>query len=163
MMFILGIVLYYKYLMSSQAPVPSGKIVTNCLRIDTYEQLIELDGSAPSYFVCQQLLVCDLFLDVFILSSSFSVFLDSLIIEFNEIDLLEERFSLAVWRHSQLVDIVQVENLLLMMNNSRVNDALSTTAFLMGTNFFTNEAFKYKEAYIVTPEGELYIVTNENF
>ena len=47
--------------------------------------------------------------------------------------------------------------------NAEEADALSTTAFLMGTNFFTNEAFKYKEAYIVTPEGELYIVTNENF
>ena len=47
--------------------------------------------------------------------------------------------------------------------NAEDADALSTTAFLMGTNFFTNEAFKYKEAYIVTPEGELFIVTNENF
>ena len=47
--------------------------------------------------------------------------------------------------------------------NAEEADALSTTAFLMGTNFFTNEAFKYKEAYIVTPEGELYIVTNESF
>ncbi|MEI0476529.1 FAD:protein FMN transferase [Brachyspira pulli] len=47
--------------------------------------------------------------------------------------------------------------------NAEEADALSTTAFLMGTNFFTNEAFKYKEAYIVTPQGELFIVTNENF
>ena len=47
--------------------------------------------------------------------------------------------------------------------NAEEADALSTTAFLMGTNFFTNEAFKYKEAYIVTPQGELYIVTNESF
>ena len=47
--------------------------------------------------------------------------------------------------------------------NAEEADALSTTAFLMGTNFFTNEAFKYKEAYIVTPEGEIYIVTNESF
>ena len=47
--------------------------------------------------------------------------------------------------------------------NAEEADALSTTAFLMGTNFFTNDAFKYKEAYIVTPEGDLYIVTNENF
>ena len=47
--------------------------------------------------------------------------------------------------------------------NAEEADALSTTAFLMGTNFFINEAFKYKEAYIVTPQGELFIVTNDNF
>ncbi|WP_295155403.1 FAD:protein FMN transferase [uncultured Brachyspira sp.] len=47
--------------------------------------------------------------------------------------------------------------------NAEEADALSTTAFLMGTNFFTNEAFKYKEAYIVTSDNELFIVTNENF
>lgn len=47
--------------------------------------------------------------------------------------------------------------------NPEEADALSTTAFLMGTNFFTNEAFKYKEAYILTPEGELFIFTNDNF
>ena len=33
----------------------------------------------------------------------------------------------------------------------------------MGTNFFTNENFKYKEAYIVAPNGELFAITNENF
>ena len=47
--------------------------------------------------------------------------------------------------------------------NSEEADALSTIAFLMGTNFFTNENFKYKEAYILTPEEELFIFTNENF
>ena len=47
--------------------------------------------------------------------------------------------------------------------NSEEADALSTIAFLMGTNFFTNENFKYKEAYILTPENELFIFTNENF
>ena len=47
--------------------------------------------------------------------------------------------------------------------NSEEADALSTIAFLMGTNFFTNENFKYKEAYILTPEGELFIFTNDNF
>ncbi len=47
--------------------------------------------------------------------------------------------------------------------NPEEADALSTTAFLMGTNFFTNESFKYKEAYILTPEGELFIFTNDNF
>ena len=47
--------------------------------------------------------------------------------------------------------------------NAEEADALSTTAFLMGTNFFTNKYYKYKEAYIVTKENELYIVTNENF
>ena len=47
--------------------------------------------------------------------------------------------------------------------NCEEADALSTIAFLMGTNFFTNENFKYKEAYILTPEEELFIFTNENF
>ena len=47
--------------------------------------------------------------------------------------------------------------------NSEEADALSTIAFLMGTNFFTNENFKYKEAYILTPENELFIFTNDNF
>ena len=47
--------------------------------------------------------------------------------------------------------------------NCEEADALSTIAFLMGTNFFTNENFKYKEAYILTPEDELFIFTNENF
>ncbi|WP_432633455.1 FAD:protein FMN transferase [Brachyspira sp.] len=47
--------------------------------------------------------------------------------------------------------------------NSEEADALSTIAFLMGTNFFTNENFKYKEAYILTPENELFIVTNNDF
>ena len=47
--------------------------------------------------------------------------------------------------------------------NSEEADALSTIAFLMGTNFFTNENFKYKEAYILTPEEELFIFTNDNF
>ena len=47
--------------------------------------------------------------------------------------------------------------------NSEEADALSTIAFLMGTNFFTNENFKYKESYILTPENELFILTNENF
>ena len=48
-------------------------------------------------------------------------------------------------------------------NNPEEADALSTIAFLTGTNFLTNEAFKYKEVYIVTPEGELFAITNENF
>ena len=47
--------------------------------------------------------------------------------------------------------------------NCEEADALSTIAFLMGTNFFTNENFKYKEAYILTPEEELFIFTNDNF
>lgn len=47
--------------------------------------------------------------------------------------------------------------------NPEEADALSTMAFLMGTNFFTNRAFEYKEAYILTPEGELFIFTNDNF
>ena len=47
--------------------------------------------------------------------------------------------------------------------NSEEADALSTIAFLMGTNFFTNENFKYKEAYILTPENKLFIFTNDNF
>ena len=47
--------------------------------------------------------------------------------------------------------------------NSEEADALSTIAFLMGTNFFTNENFKYKETYILTPENELFIFTNDNF
>lgn len=47
--------------------------------------------------------------------------------------------------------------------NSEEADALSTIAFLMGTNFFTNENFKYNEAYILTPENELFIFTNDNF
>lgn len=47
--------------------------------------------------------------------------------------------------------------------NSEEADALSTIAFLMGTNFFTNENFKYKEAYILTPENELFIFTNNDF
>lgn len=47
--------------------------------------------------------------------------------------------------------------------NSEEADALSTIAFLMGTNFFTNETFKYKEAYILTPKRELFIFTNDNF
>ena len=47
--------------------------------------------------------------------------------------------------------------------NCEEADALSTIAFLMGTNFFTNENFKYKEAYILTPEDELFIFTNDNF
>lgn len=47
--------------------------------------------------------------------------------------------------------------------NSEEADALSTIAFLMGTNFFTNENFKYKEAYILTPENELFIFTNDIF
>ena len=48
-------------------------------------------------------------------------------------------------------------------NNPEEADALSTIAFLTGTNFLTNEAFKYKEVYIATPEGELFAITNENF
>lgn len=47
--------------------------------------------------------------------------------------------------------------------NSEEADALSTIAFLTGTNFFTNENFKYKEAYIVAPNGELFAVTNNDF
>lgn len=47
--------------------------------------------------------------------------------------------------------------------NPEEADALSTMAFLMGTNFFTNKAFEYKEAYILTTEGELFIFTNDNF
>lgn len=47
--------------------------------------------------------------------------------------------------------------------NSEEADALSTIAFLMGTNFLTNENFKYKEAYILTPENELFIFTNNDF
>lgn len=47
--------------------------------------------------------------------------------------------------------------------NAEEADALSTEAFLLGTDFFTNKAFNYKEAYIVNSEGELYIATNENF
>lgn len=43
-------------------------------------------------------------------------------------------------------------------------DVLSTMAFLMGTNFFTNENFVYKESYIVTEdlekELELHTFTN---
>lgn len=44
-------------------------------------------------------------------------------------------------------------------------DALSTLAFLLGTNFFTNENLNYREAYIVTEDKEknisLYAYTNE--
>ena len=47
--------------------------------------------------------------------------------------------------------------------NCEEADALSTIAFLIGTNFFTNENFKYKEAYILTHEEELFIFTNDNF
>lgn len=47
--------------------------------------------------------------------------------------------------------------------NSEEADALSTMAFLMGTNFFTNKAFKYKEAYILTSTGELFVYTNDDF
>ena len=47
--------------------------------------------------------------------------------------------------------------------NCEEADALSTIAFLMGTNFFTNKNFKYKESYILTPEEELFIFTNDNF
>ena len=47
--------------------------------------------------------------------------------------------------------------------NAEEADALSTTAFLMGTNFFTNENYNYREAYIVDSNGDLYIATNESF
>ena len=47
--------------------------------------------------------------------------------------------------------------------NAEDADSLSTIAFLLGTNFFNNTNFIYKEAYIVDENGELFIQTNYSF
>lgn len=52
----------------------------------------------------------------------------------------------------------------IVTTNSADADAMSTMAFLMGTNFFTNESFIYKDSYMVIEneknEYELFNITN---
>ncbi len=46
----------------------------------------------------------------------------------------------------------------IVSDNATESDLLSTVAFLMGTNFFTQEQFEYKEAYIMLEENNQLLI-----